>query len=164
VREATRAACAQHGAPAPPTITVVSALSGGGHDPGSGPVPADLPITIDIWPRDETTGCWADMTRTFVAGRIPDEVERLHAVVREAIEAVRAAARPGVRGGDLYDIAADIIERAGHPTQRTRTPGEPLTRGVYFSLGHGGPRHCFRVKRERALGPASPYHLGSYCC
>ena len=32
------------GAPAPADIMVVSALSGGGHDPGSGPLPADLPI------------------------------------------------------------------------------------------------------------------------
>jgi Xaa-Pro aminopeptidase len=68
VRDAIRAECAAHGAPAPPGIMVVSALSGGGHDPGSGPLPADLPITIDLWPQDEESACWADMTRTFVAG------------------------------------------------------------------------------------------------
>src|SRR5262245_40650990 len=38
VREAVRAACAAAGAPAPPDILVTSALSGGGHDPGSGPL------------------------------------------------------------------------------------------------------------------------------
>jgi Xaa-Pro aminopeptidase len=48
VRAAIRAACAGAGAPAPPDIMVVSTLSGGGHDPGSGPLPADLPITIDL--------------------------------------------------------------------------------------------------------------------
>jgi Xaa-Pro aminopeptidase len=30
-----------------------------------------------------------------------------------------------------------VVERAGHPTQRTREPGERLTRGFYFGLGHG---------------------------
>ena len=137
VRAAIRAACAAQGAPAPPGIMVVSALSGGGHDPGSGPLPADLPITIDLWPRDEESGCWADMTRTFVAGDVTDEVAALRDVVREALEAVRGAAGPGITGRALYDIAAEIVERAGHPTQRTREPGEVLTRGFYFSLGHG---------------------------
>jgi Xaa-Pro aminopeptidase len=137
VREAIRSACASAGAPAPPDILVTSALSGGGHDPGSGPLPADLPIHIDLWPRDEESGCWADMARTFVAGAIAPEVAKVRDVVREALEAARAAARPGVTGRELYDIAAEIIERGGHPTQRTTAPGETLTHGFYFSLGHG---------------------------
>ena len=137
VREAIRGACASAGAPAPPDILVTSALSGGGHDPGSGPLPADLPIHIDVWPHDEESGCWADMARTFVAGEITPEVAEVRDVVREALEAVRAAARPGITGRELYDIAAEIIEGAGHPTQRTTAPGETLTHGFYFSLGHG---------------------------
>ena len=137
MRSAIRDACAAADAPAPPDIMVTSALSGGGHDPGSGPLPADLPIVVDLWPRDEASGCWADMTRTFVNGTVTDEVAVLRDVVRESIEAVRTAARPGVRGRELYDIAADIVERAGHPTQRTRQPGESLTHGFYFGLGHG---------------------------
>jgi Xaa-Pro aminopeptidase len=137
VRATIRSACAEAGAPAPADIMVTSALSGGGHDPGSGPLPADLPIEIDLWPRDELTGCWADMTRTFVGGTVSPEVAALRDVVREALEAARAAARAGVTGRALYDAAADVIEAAGHPTQRTRPPGERLTRGFYFSLGHG---------------------------
>jgi Xaa-Pro aminopeptidase len=137
VRAAIREACAAAGAPAPPDIMVVSALSGGGHDPGAGPLPAGLPIEIDLWPRDEATGCWADMTRTFVVGGITPEVAGLRDVVRDALEQVRAATRPGVTGRDLYDIAAGVVEAAGHPTQRTRAPGETLTHGFYFSLGHG---------------------------
>ncbi|HEX8083587.1 MAG TPA: M24 family metallopeptidase [Solirubrobacteraceae bacterium] len=137
VRAAVRSACAEHGAPAPPDIMVVSALSGGGHDPGSGPLPAGLPIEIDLWPCDETSGCWADMTRTFVNGEITGEVAELARVVRDAIEQVRATARPGVTGRELYDVAADVVERAGHPTQRTRKAGERLSTGFYFGLGHG---------------------------
>lgn len=137
VRSAIRAACAASGAPAPADIMVVSALSGGGHDPGSGPLPADLPIVIDLWPRDEESGCWADMTRTFVAGEVTHEVAALSDVVRDALEAVRSAARPGISGRALYDIAAEIVESGGYPTQRTRAPGQRLTQGFYFGLGHG---------------------------
>jgi Xaa-Pro aminopeptidase len=138
VRAAIRQECAAAGAPAPPDIMVVSALTtGGGHDPGSGPLPADLPITIDLWPRDEASGCWADMTRTFVNGEVRPEVAELERLVREALEAARAAARPGIDGRALYDVAAEIFERAGHPTQRTREPGQLLDYGFYFALGHG---------------------------
>jgi Xaa-Pro aminopeptidase len=137
VRAAIRDACAGAGAPATQDVMVTSAWSGGGHDAGSGPLPANLPIVIDLWPRDERTACWADMTRTFLVGDVPPRVAELAEVVREALEAPRRLAAPGVTGRQLYEAAADVIEAAGFPTQRTRTPGETLTQGFYFSLGHG---------------------------
>ncbi|MEA2469202.1 MAG: Xaa-Pro aminopeptidase [Thermoleophilaceae bacterium] len=137
VRAAAREAAAAAGAPAPADIMVTSVSSSGGHDPGSGPLPADLPVVVDLWPRDEQTGCWADMTRTFVRGAISEEVALLRDVVRDAIERVRAATRPGVTGLELYEIAASVVEEAGYPTQRTAAPGESLMQGFYFSLGHG---------------------------
>lgn len=138
VRAAIRETCAGAGCPAPPDIMVVSRHSGGGHDPGSGPLPAGLPIEIDLWPRDEASGCWADMTRTFVGGGEPNAATlELRDIVREALEAARAAARPGAGGRELYDAACDVIERAGYPTRRTVEPGETLSRGFYFGLGHG---------------------------
>jgi Xaa-Pro aminopeptidase len=137
VRAELRGVCADAGAPAPPDIMVTTASSSGGHDPGSGPLPADLPITIDLWPCDEQTGCWADMTRTFVRGTVSPEVATLREVVLDALEGVRGAARPGVTGRELYDLAASVIEEAGHPTQRTAAPGETLKHGFYHGLGHG---------------------------
>lgn len=137
VRAALRDACAGLGAQAPADAMVTTGRSGGGHDPGSGPLPAHAPITIDLWPRDEASGCHADMTRTFVVGDVSDEVARAQDVVRAALEAARERIRPGVTGRALYDAAADVIEAAGHPTQRTRAPGEVLAHGFYFSLGHG---------------------------
>jgi Xaa-Pro aminopeptidase len=77
------------------------------------------------------------MTRTFVVGEANEETRAIHALSLEALEKSVAAVRPGVTGRALYDIACDVFEAAGHPTQRTKTPGEPLTEGFYFSLGHG---------------------------
>jgi Xaa-Pro aminopeptidase len=136
VRSVLRDACQQHGAPAPPDVIVASAWQGTGHDPGSGPLPASLPIVIDVWPRDEPSGCWADMTRTFVVGEVHDAVRALEAVVREGFERAREAVRPGVTGRELHALVCDVFEAAGHRTQRTG-PGEDPDEGFQFSLGHG---------------------------
>jgi len=138
VRAAIRDACAAHGAVAPSdTIVARSDLFPGGHDPGHGSLAPDVPITVDLWPRDEESGCHADMTRTFVVGEPTAEVVAMHELSMEALRRSVAAARPGVTGRALYDIACDVFEAAGHPTQRTKAPGQPLTEGFYFSLGHG---------------------------
>ena len=136
VRDALREACRRGGAPAPPDVIVASVWQGYGHEPGSGPLPANLPIVIDLWPRDEQSGCWADMTRTFVVGEIADEVRALESLVRTALEQAREAVRPGVTGRELHELVCDLFEAAGHRTQRTG-PGDDPDEGFQFSLGHG---------------------------
>jgi Xaa-Pro aminopeptidase len=136
VRAAVRDVCQAHGAPAPPDIIVSSPWSGYGHDPGSGPLPANLPIVIDLWPRDETSGCWADMTRTFVVGEISEQVRSMESLVLEAIERARDAVAPGITGRELHDLVCDVFEPAGYRTQRNG-PGEDPNEGFQFSLGHG---------------------------
>jgi Xaa-Pro aminopeptidase len=150
VRAELRDACRRSGAPAPPDVIVGSLWQGTGHDPGSGPLPADLPIVIDLWPRDEQSGCWADMTRTLVVGEVTDGVRVLESVVREALERSREAVRPGVTGRELHAIACDVFELAGFPTQRT-DPGIDPEEGFQFSLGHGVG---LAVHEDPALGQA----------
>jgi Xaa-Pro aminopeptidase len=136
VRAALRDACAAHGAPAPPDVIVAAVWQGFGHQAGTGPLPADLPIQIDLWPRDEATGCWADMTRTFVVGEVDDATRAQEALVAEAFFRVRDAVRPGITGRELHAMTCDVFEAAGHRTQRTG-PGEDPNEGFQFSLGHG---------------------------
>jgi Xaa-Pro aminopeptidase len=137
VRATIRAACENAGVPVGPELIVASAWQGTGHDPGTGPLPAGLPITIDLWPQDEPTRCWADMTRTFVAGgEPPEETRRQERLVTEALRLVYAAVRPGISGRELHLIASDVFERGGYRTQRTG-PGDDPLEGFQFSLGHG---------------------------
>jgi Xaa-Pro aminopeptidase len=140
VRTALRQTCAAHGADCPADVMISSVLSGFGHEPGSGPLPAGLPIQIDLWPRHEGSACYADMTRTFIVGdptpahaELIAEQERL---VREALEDARRAARPGVTGRELHAATCERFEAAGFRTQRTG-PGEDPTEGFQFALGHG---------------------------
>ena len=139
VRSALRAACAEHGAPCPPDVIVASVWQGSGHEPGSGPLPAGLPIHVDLWPRHEATACWADMARTFVVGEpAPEHAEEIaqkERLAREALERAVAAVRPGITGRELFDATCDAFEAAGYPTQRTAGPNE--VEGFLHSLGHG---------------------------
>jgi Xaa-Pro aminopeptidase len=137
VRAVLRGACQRHGAPAPPDVIVASVWQGFGHEAGSGPLPANLPIVIDLWPRDERSACWADMTRTFIVGEIRDPVRALEVLVREAIDRAREAVRPGVTGRALHAIACDVFESAGHRTQRTGPGEDDANEGFQFGLGHG---------------------------
>jgi Xaa-Pro aminopeptidase len=155
VRDALRDACAALGAPAPPDVIVASVRQGFGHVAGSGPLPANLPIQVDVWPRDESSGCWADMTRTFLVGEPPAAVRTQEALVREALEAARAAIRPGVSGREVHGLVCDIFEAAGHRTQRTG-PGDDPNEGFQFSLGHGVG---LEVHEPPLLGRAGPEPL-----
>ena len=137
VRGLLRETCARHGALCPPDVIVASRWSGHGHDPGHGPLPGGLPITIDLWPCDEQSGCWADMTRTFLVGEAPLEhaglIAENHRLSLLALEAAREAVRPGVTGQTLFERACRVFEEAGRSTQRTGGGPE----GFQFSLGHG---------------------------
>jgi Xaa-Pro aminopeptidase len=139
VRTTLRAACSEHGAPCPPDVIVASVWQGNGHEPGTGPLPAGLPIHVDIWPRDEASACWADMARTFMVGGPAPEHADLIAdqarLVRSALTQAQAAVRPGITGRELFDAACDLFESAGYPTQRT-SDGDEVD-GFQFSLGHG---------------------------
>jgi Xaa-Pro aminopeptidase len=139
VRGELRRACFERGASCPADMIVASVHNGYGHDPGSGPLPAGLPIEVDIFPRHEATACWADMTRTFVVGEPAPEhaplIAEQESLVRAVLVQTRAAVRPGVTGLELHGAACDRFEAAGRATQRTADSGE--REGFQFGLGHG---------------------------
>jgi Xaa-Pro aminopeptidase len=151
VRARIREVCAERGAPADEDIIVAAGPAGAsGHEQGSGPLPAGVPVIVDIWPRDERSGCFSDMTRTFVAGGEPaEDVVRWHALAHTALERVYAEVKPGVTGRDLFAAACDVFEEAGEPTQRTKAEGETLLDGFFHSLGHGVG---LEVHEEPSLG------------
>ncbi|UGS37931.1 M24 family metallopeptidase [Capillimicrobium parvum] len=108
-----------------------------GHDLGSGPIAAGVPVVVDLWPQDRASRCWADMTRTFVAGEPADDVVRWHNLCRDALARVLDALAPGVTGRELWEVCCDVFEAAGEPTQRDPQGRTPLRDGFFHSLGHG---------------------------
>jgi Xaa-Pro aminopeptidase len=113
--------------------------SAAGHEAGHGRIAAGEPVVVDIWPRDRASRCYADMTRTFVAGggEPPDELAEYWRLCREALEQVYADLGPGASGRRLFERSAEPFARAGHKTQLTKEPGEVLQDGYFHGLGHG---------------------------
>jgi Xaa-Pro aminopeptidase len=127
----------EHGCSSDEFIVSHGPQSAIGHHPGAGELRSGEPIVIDIWPRDNETGCFADMTRTFVLGEPPDELVEWHRLVLAALERGVADSRPGASGRAVYDATCDLFEAAGFPTQRTKDPATPLEDGFFHGLGHG---------------------------
>jgi len=130
-------AFATHDTTADEYIVAPGAQGAVGHDMGSGPIPPHAPLVVDIFPRDNGSAVFTDMTRTFVVGDVPDDVREWHRLCKEALDAAVAEVRAGAETRAVFDITCDIFEAAGEPTQRTKTPGEPLVDGFFHGLGHG---------------------------
>ena len=96
IKAAIRAAVTGSGAIAEDLIVSHGAQTAVGHDRGSGPIAPSEPVVIDLWPRDPVSGCFADMTRTFVIGEPGPEMTAWHGLCLEALERAIEAVRPGV--------------------------------------------------------------------
>jgi Xaa-Pro aminopeptidase len=108
-----------------------------GHNQGSGQIAPNEPIVFDLFPRDKATGCYSDMTRTYVVGEPSDEVKEWYKLVKEALESSTAGVKPGVNGNALFREVCDHFQQAGYKTQLNKEPGEVLEDGFFHSLGHG---------------------------
>ena len=104
------------------------------HDTGRGPLIADAPIIIDIFPSDKVSGYHADMTRTFVKGNPSDEILDRYSITREAMESAIGMIQPGAKGNEIHNIVCDTYEEAGYETLRSN-PNTSI--GFIHSTGHG---------------------------
>ena len=152
VKSAMSITFAAHGTSADDFIVAPGAQGAVGHDMGSGPIHAGVPIVVDIWPRDTESFMFCDMTRTFVVGEVPDDVRRWHGLCKEALDRAIGEIADGVDGRKVFDGTCDIFEASGEPTQRTKEPGVSLADGFFHGLGHGVG---LEVHEEPGLGRAS---------
>jgi Xaa-Pro aminopeptidase len=128
---------ASHDTTADEYIVAPGAQGAVGHDMGSGPIRPSTPLVVDIFPRDNASAVYTDMTRTFVVGDVPDDIREWHRLCKEALDRAIAEIRAGVEARAVFDLTCDIFEAAGEPTQRTKKPGESLSDGFFHGLGHG---------------------------
>ncbi|WP_340099886.1 Xaa-Pro peptidase family protein [Salinibaculum salinum] len=134
VKEAIEVALLRHGCALDETIVACGREAADPHDRGSGPLLADEPIIVDIFPRDKSSKYHADMTRTFCRGEPDDTVREWYDLTQQAKEAALAAVEPGATGKTVHDAVCDVYEDAGLPTLRS---DERTETGFIHSTGHG---------------------------
>ncbi|MBN1763325.1 MAG: aminopeptidase P family protein [Methanomicrobia archaeon] len=102
------------------------------HFSGTGPLIANEPIIIDIFPRLKRERYFADMTRTVVKGAPREEITEMYEAVLEAQNAALALVKEGVTCKAVHDRVCDLFEGNGYET--IRTGGKT---GFIHSTGHG---------------------------
>jgi Xaa-Pro aminopeptidase len=127
----------EHGVTGDDFIVSHGAQTAVGHELGHGPIAANEPIVIDLWPKDPESACFADMTRTFVAGEAPEELVEYHKLVKEALDRSLAATKAGVAGSKVFTLVCELFEEHGQKTSLSKPPGEVLEEGFFHGLGHG---------------------------
>lgn len=103
------------------------------HNAGSGPLKANSPIVMDIFPRSPVTGYWGDLTRTVVRGKATDIVRRAYDAVLEAREYAKSLIKKGAYGASIHCAAEGILEKHRFFTG-INDAGQF---GFFHGLGHG---------------------------
>ena len=140
VRAAMQAVCEERGCELPDDVVVAPGAQGAvGHDSGSGALGDGEPVVVDIWPRDKASRCWADMTRTFIAGggEPSEEIARYWALTRESLRRIYPMIRAGADAPEIYAASCEPYHEAGLKTQLNKEPGTVLRDGFFHGLGHG---------------------------
>ncbi|MFC5277729.1 M24 family metallopeptidase [Halorubrum rubrum] len=124
----------RHGCALDETIVAGGAQAADPHDRGSGPLRANEPIIVDVFPRSKATRYHADMTRTFCVGEPDPAAREWYDLTERALEAALDAVEPGATGEAVHAAACEVYEAAGEPTFRTDPETET---GFIHSTGHG---------------------------
>jgi Xaa-Pro aminopeptidase len=103
------------------------------HNEGSGPLRANQPIIMDVFPRSSSTRYFADMTRTIVKGRASDGQKRLYDLVRQAQELAIGQIRSGADGQAIHEAIMAIFDKAGCRTGLI----DGRMQGFFHGTGHG---------------------------
>jgi len=112
------------------------------HMTGTGPLRADEPIVIDLFPVHEKSGYYADMTRTVVKGEPSKEIGEMYSVLREAKRQAISRVKAGVSGADVHQGVVDFFKDHGY---------ESNTQGFVHNLGHGVG---LQVHEQPTVGPS----------
>ena len=103
------------------------------HNEGSGPLRANEPIVMDVFPQHARSRYFADITRTVVKGKASEKVRRMFEAVKAGQEIAYGMIKEGVDGSAVHKAIMDSFEKQGFKT------GEQGGRmqGFFHGTGHG---------------------------
>ena len=108
------------------------------HHTGGGEIKPNTFIICDIFPRNRTSGYFADMTRTFVKGKASTKMLSIYDAVKKAQEKAIKSIKPGIKAKEIHQICEKSFEKDGFKTRGNRG----FIHGTGHSFGldiHEGP-------------------------
>jgi len=129
VRGAIEVSLLERGCDAVDTIVAGGTIAADPHARGRGPLPANAPIVIDIFPRSKSTRYFADMTRTVLRGEASRDVLEIYDAVLAAQLAGLQAIHSGASGKDVHVQVCRVFDEHGYPEREGK--------GFTHSTGHG---------------------------
>ena len=103
------------------------------HEQGHGPLRANEPIVIDVFPRSAKTGYYGDITRTVVRGRATEAVREAFQAVQQAQDVAMVAMKAGTPCRQIHKNVQDFFKQRGFKSGRTRG----AMQGFFHGTGHG---------------------------
>ncbi len=126
------------------------------HNEGSGPLQPHECIIVDIFPRSEKTGFFADMTRTFVKGEPSPEIKTIFEVVDKVQRRVADVITIGQTCSSLHQKTVQFFKELGHETSYEKG----FMHGTGHSLGlnlHEDPR--LNAQTTRVIEPGMVFTI-----
>ena len=127
------------------------------HEIGYGPLRANEPIILDIFPRSQKTGYFGDITRTVVRGRASEPVRKMYDTVLRGQSIAFKKMRAGVKTVDVHLAVQHFFEQQGYKTGRFNGRMQGFFHGTGHGLGleiHESPRTA-----TNSLGYLKPRHV-----
>lgn len=103
------------------------------HHEGSGPLWANEPIIMDIFPQSMKSRYFADLTRTVVRGKASPKLKKMFAAVREGQEIAYRLIRHGADGSRIHEAIQRRFEQLGFKTGQING----RMQGFFHGTGHG---------------------------
>lgn len=124
------------------------------HERGFGPLRANEPVIVDIFPRSQKTGYFGDITRTVVRGRASEAVRKQYDTVWQGQKIAFSKMRAGMLTSEIHKAVQDFFVRRGYKTGRRDGHME----GFFHGTGHGLGLEIHEAPR---VGASSPGKLKS---
>ncbi len=103
------------------------------HNEGSGPLKANEPIVMDVFPQHATSRYFADITRTVVKGHASPKVKKMFEAVKQGQELAFSMIRDGVDGSAVHRAILDVFTQLGFQTGEQ----DGRMQGFFHGTGHG---------------------------
>jgi len=103
------------------------------HNVGSGPLRANESIIFDVFPKNEHTGYYADISRTVVKGKASRQLKKMYKAVASAQELVFKSAVNDASGDAIHKKVMKYLSSLGFKTGKARGKMQ----GFFHGTGHG---------------------------